>query len=191
MYKRTNVKKMISRVPSRLESMQIGIRCMTAADLDTICEIEMQTFDYPWDRFDFGEFVRKPGSGILVAIQDGQPVGYLVYEMGKNFVSIENLAVTYLHRRSGVGRTLIQALAQRMECCVDSINLTVRERNLDAQLFFRQMGFSAVAILRDFYEKTPDDAYIMQYNLTSNQPTRRARYAAANTASVNLAVKNF
>ena len=61
--------------------------------------------------------------------------------------------------------------------------LEVRETNLDAQLFFRSLGFRAVSVLRGFYEDTPEDAYVMQYRyrmaevpdvLPFNQITRRA-----------------
>jgi ribosomal-protein-alanine N-acetyltransferase len=41
--------------------------------------------------------------------------------------------------------------------------LEVRETNLPAQLFFRGMGFKAISLLKDFYEDTTEDAYLMQY----------------------------
>ena len=41
--------------------------------------------------------------------------------------------------------------------------LEVRETNLDAQLFFKQIGFRAVSVLRDFYDDSDEDAYLMQY----------------------------
>ena len=41
--------------------------------------------------------------------------------------------------------------------------LEVRETNLDAQLFFRKQGFLALSVLRDFYEDTVEDAYLMQF----------------------------
>ena len=43
------------------------------------------------------------------------------------------------------------------------IVLEVRETNLAAQVFFRSMGFRAVSVLRDFYDDTTEDAYLMQY----------------------------
>ena len=60
--------------------------------------------------------------------------------------------------------------------------LEVRETNLDAQLFFRAQGFRAVNVLRDFYEDTTEDAYLMQYRYRAteaetampNRITRRA-----------------
>jgi len=42
------------------------------------------------------------------------------------------------------------------------IVLEIRERNLPGQLFFRINGFRAVAVLRNFYDDTPEDAYLMQ-----------------------------
>ena len=48
------------------------------------------------------------------------------------------------------------------------ILLEVRERNLPAQVFFRSLGFRAISVLRDFYEDTIEDAYLMEYRY---QPT--------------------
>ena len=43
------------------------------------------------------------------------------------------------------------------------IVLEVRETNLAAQLFFRQLDFRATGVLKSFYEDTPEDAFLMQY----------------------------
>jgi ribosomal-protein-alanine N-acetyltransferase len=43
------------------------------------------------------------------------------------------------------------------------VMLEVRETNLAAQLFFRSMGFKAITVLHEFYEDTPEDAYLMQF----------------------------
>ena len=45
----------------------------------------------------------------------------------------------------------------------DRILLEVRERNLPAQLFFRSLGYRAISVLKDFYEDSTEDAYLMQY----------------------------
>jgi ribosomal-protein-alanine N-acetyltransferase len=41
--------------------------------------------------------------------------------------------------------------------------LEVRETNLPAQLFFRSLGFRAISVLKDFYQDTTEDAYLMHY----------------------------
>ena len=43
------------------------------------------------------------------------------------------------------------------------IMLEVRETNLEAQLFFKSIGFKAISVLRDFYDDTDEDAYLMQF----------------------------
>jgi ribosomal-protein-alanine N-acetyltransferase len=43
------------------------------------------------------------------------------------------------------------------------IVLEVRETNLGAQLFFRSLGFKATGVLRNFYEDSTEDAFMMQY----------------------------
>ncbi|MEM9368527.1 MAG: ribosomal-protein-alanine N-acetyltransferase RimI, partial [Planctomycetota bacterium] len=48
------------------------------------------------------------------------------------------------------------------------IMLEVRETNLEAQLFFKQLGFKAISVLRDFYDDAAEDAYLMQFRY---QPT--------------------
>jgi ribosomal-protein-alanine N-acetyltransferase len=42
------------------------------------------------------------------------------------------------------------------------IVLEVRETNLSAQLFFRSLGFRATGVLRNFYEDSTEDAFMMQ-----------------------------
>ena len=43
------------------------------------------------------------------------------------------------------------------------IVLEVRETNLPAQVFFRSLGFLATSVLRDFYQDTTEDAYLMHF----------------------------
>ena len=45
------------------------------------------------------------------------------------------------------------------------IMLEVRETNLPAQLFFRSLGFRATSVLKDFYQDSTEDAYMMQFSL--------------------------
>jgi ribosomal-protein-alanine N-acetyltransferase len=43
------------------------------------------------------------------------------------------------------------------------IILEVRETNLAAQLFFKSLGFRATGVLRNFYEDSTEDAFLMQF----------------------------
>jgi ribosomal-protein-alanine N-acetyltransferase len=46
----------------------------------------------------------------------------------------------------------------------------VRETNLPAQLFFRALGFRATIVLRNFFDDSAEDAYVMQYSCRQARP---------------------
>jgi ribosomal-protein-alanine N-acetyltransferase len=75
-----------------------------------------------------------------------------------------NFAVAAEYRRRGVGSRMTAKLIGKLSAQRRTrILLEVRETNLAAQLFFRKQGFRAVSVLRDFYDDTTEDAYVMQY----------------------------
>lgn len=168
--RRTDVKKLVSNVPSRLEAIKTTVRSVMRDDLEAICVIENQRFERPWSKEMFLSHLRKRDCGILTAIQDGITVGYLVFERGEDFVEIKKIAVDYLHSRCNVGRALVKSLTQRMEGTTSKLTLTVQERNLNAQLFFKHLGYQAVAIIRDSSAEVAEDSYIMENEFLSSEP---------------------
>jgi ribosomal-protein-alanine N-acetyltransferase len=88
----------------------------------------------------------------------------MIYELHKNRLHILNFAVSPDCQRHGIGRSMVTKLIGKLSPQRrNRILLEVRETNLDAQLFFRDTGFRAISVLRDFYEDTTEDAYLMQY----------------------------
>jgi ribosomal-protein-alanine N-acetyltransferase len=99
----------------------------------------------------------------MVAEYDEQVVGFMIYELHKNRLHILNFAVRPEYRRRGVGSQMASKLVGKLSHQRrNRIQLEIRETNLPAQLFFRQVGFRAISVLRDFYEDTTEDAYLMQ-----------------------------
>ena len=186
--KRTDVRKLISNIPSRLEAIKTEVRSMAREDLDAICRIEKQRFSAPWTRFEFLAQLRKRNCGILVALEEGQTVGYLIFRRGQDFTEIQKIAVDSLHCRCGVGRTLVKSLSERIDNTTSKMTLTVPERNLNAQLFFQRLGFEAVAIVRDYVSQHSEDAYIMERDLTMDAETVDMGEFPSKT--VQLIVKN-
>src|SRR5262249_24561545 len=92
-------------------------------------------------------------------------LGFLLFELRKDSVHILNFAVHTGCRRAGVGTQLMARLIARMRSECSHITLEVRETNLGAQLFFRNLDFKAVAVLRDFYDDSGEAAYFMRYDL--------------------------
>ena len=107
----------------------------------------------------------------MVAEQDERVLGFMIYELHKTRLHVLNFAVAKSMRRRGIGTQMVEKLAAKLSPQRRTrILLEVRETNLAAQLFFRRQGYRAVSVLRDFYEDTTEDAYMMQYRY---QPARR------------------
>lgn len=149
---------------SQQENLRVHIRWMIRRDMPEVLDIEGSCFEFPWSEDDFIRCLRQRNCIGMVADCDDQVVGFMIYELHKTRLHILNFAVHREHRRVGVGERMVEKLTAKLSSGRRSrILLEVRETNLDAQLFFRNQGFRAVSVLRDFYEDTTEDAYLMQY----------------------------
>jgi len=91
-------------------------------------------------------------------------VGFMIYELHKTRLHVLNFAVNPELRRRGIGRQMIDKLIGKLSSQRRTrISLEVRETNLAAQVFFRSSGFKATNVLHDFYDDSPEDAYLMQF----------------------------
>jgi ribosomal-protein-alanine N-acetyltransferase len=146
------------------QQLRVHIRWMIRRDMDDALDIENESFEFPWSADDFTRCLRQRNCIGMVAEHDDRIVGFMVYELHKTRLHVLNFAVARDFRRLGVGTQMLQKLVGKLSQQRRSrILLEVRETNLPAQLFFRRCGFRAVSVLRDFYEDTTEDAYLMQY----------------------------
>ena len=143
------------------------VRWMLQRHMPEVLAIENASFEFPWTESEFLACVRQRNCVGLVAEVDDRVVGYVIYEMAKSKIRLLNLAVAPEWRRRGVGRHLVQKLVNKLSLQKrNRITLEVRETNLPAQLFFRSLGFRATSVLRNFYQDTPEDAYLMSYTIS-------------------------
>ena len=163
--------------------VKIHIRWMIRRDMAEVIAIETESFEFPWSEDDFVRCLRQRNCIGMVAEMDDQVVGFMIYELHKNRLHILNFAVADRYRRLGIGTQMVSKLAGKLSDQRRSrILLEIRETNLPAQLFFRESGFRAVSVLKEFYEDTPEDAYLMQYRHAADEPdilpfSRTARLA--------------
>lgn len=147
-----------------LDGPAVHIRWMIRRDMPAVLKIEEQAFEFAWEEDDFIRCLRQRNCIGMVAEVDDRVVGFMIYELHKNRLQILNFAVAESDRRSGVGKSMANKLLGKLSLeRRNRIMLEVRETNLDAQLFFKSIGFKAVSVLRDFYDDTDEDAYLMQY----------------------------
>ena len=77
-------------------------------------------------------------------------------------------------RMRGIGRQMAEKLASKLSSQRRTrITLEVRETNLPAQLFFKKVGFRATTVLRSYYEDSPEDAYVMQFQCAAEEFAER------------------
>jgi [ribosomal protein S18]-alanine N-acetyltransferase len=142
----------------------VHIRWMIRRDMPAVLAIEDASFEFPWSEEEFIRCLRQRNCIGMVAEQNDEVVGFMIYELHKNRLHLLNFSVNPEARRSGVGSAMMEKLASKLSTDRrNRIMLEVRETNLEAQLFFKNFGFKAISVLRDFYEDTTEDAYLMQY----------------------------
>ncbi|MDG2382005.1 MAG: ribosomal protein S18-alanine N-acetyltransferase [Pirellulaceae bacterium] len=146
-----------------VQDLRVHIRWMIRRDMPEILEIENRSFEFPWSEEDFIRCLRQRNCIGMVAERDERIVGFMIYELHKTRLHVLNFAVHGDFRRKGVGGQMTHKLVGKLSHQRRTrILLEIRETNLDAQLFFRSCGFRAVSVLRDFYEDTTEDAYLME-----------------------------
>jgi [ribosomal protein S18]-alanine N-acetyltransferase len=150
--------------PKQQQQLRVHIRWMIRRDMADALDIENDGFEFPWSEEDFIRCLRQRNCIGMVAEQEDRVVGFMIYELHKSRLHLLNLAVSKDYRRRGVGAQMMAKLTAKLSTQRRTrILLEVRETNLSAQVFFRALGFRAVSVLRDFYDDTTEDAYLMQY----------------------------
>ncbi len=161
------------------QDVRVHIRWMIRRDMADVLGIEDHSFEFPWSEEDFVHCLRQRNCIGMVAECEGRVVGFMIYELHKNRLHILNFAVHRNFRRRGIGKEMANKLLGKLSNQRRSrILLEVRETNLCAQVFFRAAGFRAVGVLRDFYEDSDEDAYLMEARCQADvaealQPTNR------------------
>lgn len=158
--------------------VNVHIRWMIRRDMSEVLEIEKNSFEFPWSEEDFIRCLRQRNCIGMVAEHEDRVVGFMIYELHRNQLHVVNFAVRPDVRRRGIGTQMVEKLKGKLsQQRRNRVVLEIRETNLAAQLFFRNTDFRAISVLRDYYEDTTEDAYVMQYRFKSTsdplQPVNR------------------
>lgn len=160
----------LQKTPNTMRGTQMNphIRWMIRRDMAKVLEIEHLCFSEPWSEEEFLIQMRQKNTIGMVAEHEDQVVGYMVYNLHKDKLELTNLATQPLLQRRGIGTALIKKLQSKLNPeRRTAITAEVRETNLGAQLFLRNMGFKAIEIIRTPYHCNSEDAYLMQHSIPS------------------------
>lgn len=151
------------------QQLRVHIRWMIRRDMPEVLDVERESFEFSWFEEDFIRCLRQRNCIGMVAEHGERVVGFMIYELHKTRLHILNFAVAESVRRRGVGQQMANKLISKLSSQRRTrISLEVRETNLQAQMFFKELGFRATSVLRSFYEDSPEDAYVMQYRYVAD-----------------------
>jgi [ribosomal protein S18]-alanine N-acetyltransferase len=143
--------------------VNVDLRRLGQADLDTIEAIERASYPTPWSRSMFAAELRKPSALALGAyLETGELVGYAFVSRYVDAWHLMNVAVAPAHRRKGIATVLLERLFE-----VTSgdprrgYTLEVRVSNNDAIRLYERLGFRSRGIRRGYYTDNREDALIM------------------------------
>lgn len=141
--------------------IDVDIRWLIRRDINEVLDIERDNFgEHAWTEDNFKATLLQRNIIGMVAENNDRVLGFMVYELFPARLNVLNFAVDVECQRQGVGRAMAKKLIGKLhqERRV-SITLTVRDRNLGAQLFWKAMGFQATEVFRGYYENG-EDAYL-------------------------------
>lgn len=156
------------------------IRAATPADVPSIMDLELASPTAAhWSEGQYRELFQGASGTprlILVAEQPAEErqgsqtstrkVGFLVARQVASEWELENIAVSPLDRRKGIGKSLLEALfseARRAQSA--SVFLEVRESNHPARRFYEKAGFQQAGRRRGYYANPAEDAVLYRWNV--------------------------
>ena len=139
-------------------------RVVSAADLDEILAVEQASFVSPWTREMYMNELGNEGVSFIYAAKDcrGHIVGFCSFWQIFDEVHINNLAVTPVERRAGVGAALLERVLQEgARLGATRATLEVRRSNEAARRLYERWGFSVSGVRRGYYTQPVEDALVL------------------------------
>jgi ribosomal-protein-alanine N-acetyltransferase len=145
--------------------LEATIRPAKPGDVGRVQHIEASIYPDPWPRALFHLMLKRAPELFLVAVSDGEVVGYAVGEVevrrGSVAGHVMNLAVEGSWRRKGLGQVLLEELEARLSGRgVVLFFLEVRELNLPAQSLYLKNGYIIIDRLPRYYRD--EDGLVME-----------------------------
>ena len=138
----------------------IEIVRMNESHVPAVAELERQNFSEPWpDIAVRGELTNKLALW-LVAVEDGEVVGYVGSQTVLQEADMMNIAVADSHRRRGIAKMLVEELIRQLDAY--QLTLEVRASNAPAIALYENLGFTQVGLRKNYYRKPKEDALILR-----------------------------
>jgi len=134
------------------------------ADLDTILEIELESFVNPWTREMYLADLENHGVSFCYVVRDASQrvIGYCSFWRVLDELHVNNVAVAPAYRGRGAGTALIrEVLREGARMGARRATLEVRRSNEAARRLYERLGFTVTGIRRGYYTSPDEDALIL------------------------------
>lgn len=141
----------------------IEIVTMNENHVAAIAQLEKLCFSDPWSENAIAYELTNRLSYWLVAVEEGEVVGYIGSQSVLGESDMMNVAVHPEHRRKGIAEALVNALSTELKSR-DNVCLTleVRLSNLPAITLYEKLGFTKVGRRPNYYRNPKEDALILR-----------------------------
>ncbi|MBQ7793460.1 MAG: ribosomal protein S18-alanine N-acetyltransferase [Clostridia bacterium] len=147
----------------------ITVRAMEIGDTKALAELDIKCFAVPWSEQAFRDEAENDLASYLVAVKDGELVGYIGYWRVVDEGHITNIAVSPKYRRQKIASNLLENIikAAYNEGLV-LLTLEVRKSNTAARSLYEGYGFLPLGERKGYYHSPTEDAVIMTLMLGDN-----------------------
>ncbi|WP_303247397.1 ribosomal protein S18-alanine N-acetyltransferase [uncultured Methanobrevibacter sp.] len=143
------------------------IREFVPEDIKRVLQIENASFD---QSYGFNMFMKlhEMGVGFLVAVEDDQVVGYILFWVKQEGEGhIISIAVDEEYKRLKIGTKLLSnAIMVLNRCNINHITLEVNENNKGAIEFYKNFNFEVDRIVPKYYNNK-DPAIVMNLKVSA------------------------
>lgn len=150
----------------------VSPRPLVDDDLKQVLLIEAQSYPEPWKLTHFQEELKKPYTHAFVLTDDETDsiiIGYIVYWIQAEGISLLNVAVDPKWRGFGFGKKLLLIMInEAVKEDISRIILEVRESNKNAIALYSEVGFKITHTRKNFYSDG-ENALVMELK-TSEAP---------------------
>ncbi|MDE0130866.1 MAG: ribosomal protein S18-alanine N-acetyltransferase [bacterium] len=149
---------------------------LTVDRLDEVLEIEKQVYPTPWTRQTFLDELAAPRRVYLVALVEGEVVGYGGMMLVTEEAHITTVVTLPERRRARVAtRMMLELVSRAIREGTRSLTLEVRSSNQAAQALYWRFGMAPVGVRKKYY--VSEDALIMWVH-GLDTPQYRSRLAS-------------
>ena len=134
--------------------------------IDSICEIENESFGDPWSREFFVELLDNPLAVAYVAVDNAENAGFLIAYHIADEIQIMNIAVRKSKRGQKIATKLFDVIFDYANANkVSEFTLEVRLSNTGAIALYKKLGFEIDGIRKNYYRNPKEDALLMGLRL--------------------------